>query len=171
VYEDSYVIVIRDAVRFRDGRHGPYVRFLRASPGTSAGVLPLLPDGRVMLIRHFRHASRRWQWEIPRGFPDGAADSATTARQELWEELGVRVGSVELLGRMDNDGSPDDIYLARLTELGSEWRLPDSAAEEGIDEARPVTLAELDEMISSGQVTDAHLLSAYALARAAGLLA
>jgi ADP-ribose pyrophosphatase len=171
VYEDPYVIVVRDAVRFRTGKRGAYIRFLGAETGTNAAVLPLLSDGRVLLIRHFRHHSRQWHWEIPRGFSEPGADGAATARQELWEEIGVRVEEVHLLGSLATDAEPDEIYLAELApESVAGPTLPAGATEEGIDELRLVTVAELGRMIAGGEIVDGYVLAAYAFGVASGRL-
>ncbi|HET8660296.1 MAG TPA: NUDIX hydrolase [Micromonosporaceae bacterium] len=170
-YEDPYFIVVRDAVRFPSGRRGAYVRFMGADPGTNAAVLPLLADGRVLLVRHFRHGSRQWHWEIPRGFSPPGADGATTARQEMLEETGVCVNDVLLLGRVCTDADFDEIYLASLPAGSADGLVRTAdAAEEGIDEVRLVTLGELNRMMTDGEIDDMYLLSAYALATAKGLL-
>lgn len=167
VYEDKYFIAVRDTVRFRDGRVGPYFRLLGAVDGVGAAALPMLADGRMLLVRHFRHEPRAWRWEIPRGFADPDDDGGpATAARELAEETGVAATRVDLLGSLDGA----EIYLARLDATDLPTALPDGAAEEGIDETRLVTPAELTAMLASGEITDAFLLAAYAFAAARGLL-
>ncbi|MEU8231554.1 NUDIX hydrolase [Actinoplanes sp. NPDC048967] len=170
IYEDSFVIGVRDAVRFRDGRMGPYIRVLGAVAGTGAAVMPVLPDGRIVLIRHFRHDPRSWRWEIPRGFAEPGADGVTTAGRELTEELGVPVGQVELLGRFANGAESDEIFLARLDvpELPAEGTR--DAFLEGIDDVRLVTREQLEAMMVAGEMTDSFTLAAYAFAVARGAL-
>jgi ADP-ribose diphosphatase len=169
IYEDSYVIAFRDAVRFRDGRLGPYIRLIKADLGTAALVLPMLADGRVVLVRHFRHELRAWQWEIPGGFAEAGADGATTAVRELEEELGVVVDAVDLLGTVAEEEGNDEIYLARFEADALPREAPAGAVEEGIDERRLVTWPELSAMIAAGEVTDGKVLAAFALATARGI--
>jgi ADP-ribose pyrophosphatase len=166
VFEDRFFIVLRDTVRFADGRVGPYIRMLGAADGTGAAVLPVLADGRVLLVRHFRHEQRDWCWEIPRGFPEPGEDGPATAARELAEEVGVRVTGLEVLGRL----GLDEICLARLAAADLPADLPAGAAEEGIDAIRLVTAGELTGMIAEGVVTDGFLLAAYAFATARGVL-
>lgn len=65
-------------------------------PGASA-VVPLLPNGNVVLIHQFRHAAGGFIYEIPAGKLDkGEAPEACAAR-EVEEEIGYRVGSLERL--------------------------------------------------------------------------
>jgi ADP-ribose pyrophosphatase len=166
LYEDDYILLVRDAVRFRSGRLGAYVRTMGADPGQGCAVLPVLPDGRLVLVRHFRHDSRRWHWEIPRGFAEPDADPVANARRELREEIGVEPAEVVQLGCLDGEGGPDVIFLARITEAPQ--RSPDE--DEGIDEVRLVTVAEFESMMRDGALTDGYALAAYAFARAGGLL-
>jgi ADP-ribose pyrophosphatase len=170
VYEDPYVMLVRDTVRFRDGHVGPYIRQFGTDPGTGAAVLPVLPDGRVVLIRHFRHGLRGWQWEIPRGFSEQGADGATTAARELAEEIGVDGVRIEFLGRIAADGSFDEIHLARLETASLPATLTADAATEGIDERRLCTPAELTAMIAAGEITDEYTLCAWAFATAKGYI-
>jgi ADP-ribose pyrophosphatase len=169
VYEDPYILLVRDAVRFRDGYVGSYIRQFGTDPGVGAAVLPVLPDGRIVLIRHFRHGLRDWQWEIPRGFAENGADGATTAARELAEEIGVEGATVELLGRIAADGAFDEIYLARLGAGALPAELSAEAATEGIDERRLCTRSALARMIAAGEVTDEYLLAAWAFAPAKGV--
>ncbi|MFC4150469.1 NUDIX hydrolase [Micromonospora mangrovi] len=170
IYEDRYVIIVRDAVRFLSGDLGPYIRSVPAVLGVGAAVLPVFADGRMLLVRHFRHELRTWQWEVPRGFAEPDADGAATAGRELEEEVGLSVEKVELLGRVASDGGADEIYLARLQASGPPDEIPLDAVREGIDERRLVTRQDLAAMIASGEVTDHYLLAAFAFATAKGLL-
>ncbi|MGQ0677537.1 MAG: NUDIX domain-containing protein, partial [Rhodospirillales bacterium] len=84
--EDHYIgFVLRDAVRFADGKAGLYNRV--AATGGIA-VLPIL-DNRIALIRIFRHALRAWSLEAPQGLMPPGADPAAEVRRELMEEMGA----------------------------------------------------------------------------------
>jgi len=174
VYEDPYILVVRDAVRFPAGNRGAYVRVVGARSGVGAAVLPVLSDGRLLLVHHFRHADRRWHWEIPRGFGEPGADGAATARREAEEELGCTVQTLVYLGAVNRnsgmDADRDEVFLATIDVAVFDAALSDAAAEEGIDEVRAVEPGPFRSMMISGDITDAYTLSAYALAIARQLL-
>ncbi|MEU0932905.1 NUDIX hydrolase [Embleya sp. NPDC005971] len=175
VYRDPYLMVVRDAVRFRSGRVGTYIRLVGGSAGPGAAVLPVLDDGRIVLINHFRHADRSWHWEIPRGFgdPDDASGEATAAR-EVREELGCPAVELSWLGAINTDsgmsGGRDVIHLARIAAAALPADPSGDGTEEGIDRIRVVTPDELRAMILDGEITDAYTLAAYAFALTRGLL-
>lgn len=165
VYEDRFIRVVRDAVRFGSGATGPYVRVVNASAASGCAILPVTTDGRVVLVSHFRHASRRWHWEIPRGFGDAGETPEVTARRELQEELGLEALRLEALGPVHIDAAePDELFLAQIE--GS----PVTEADEGIGEVRLVPYGQFLADVASGSVSDAYTLAAVARANALGLL-
>lgn len=167
VFEDQYGLAVRDAVRLPDGRLGTYVR--RLSPGNAPGVvvLPLL-GGDVLLVRNFRHATRRWHLELPRGFGTPGCTPEDDARRELWEEVGAVAGSLVDLGVVYPDtgvsATPTRLFLTEVDGYG----VP--ARDEGIAEIRPTPPAELAALISGGELTDGYTIAAYARAVLRGLL-
>lgn len=103
IYQDRYVTVVRDAVLFPSGVPGAYVRVCPSSDGVGAAILPVLSDGRIVLVRHFRHADRQWHWEVPRGFGEPGEQGDVTARREAEEELGCPARELIHLGAMEAD--------------------------------------------------------------------
>ncbi|MFF9060905.1 NUDIX hydrolase [Streptomyces sp. NPDC014882] len=174
VYRDAYFWLVRDAVRFADDRLGTYIRIVPAAASGGAAVLPVLADGHVVLLRHFRHADRAWHWEIPRGFGDPGEDGSGTATRELQEELGVHVGSLTYLGPVSPDTGlrvgTDHLYLAHLDGARPADAPAAGARAEGIDGYEAVSQEEFRSMVAGRLISDAYTLSAYALATARGLL-
>src|SRR6266404_2052316 len=58
-------------------------------PG-SVVILPLLPDGRILLVRQYRHATRQFLWELVAGRIDAGENVRQAAARELIEETGYR---------------------------------------------------------------------------------
>jgi 8-oxo-dGTP pyrophosphatase MutT (NUDIX family) len=56
-------------------------------------VVPLTEDGRLVMVRQWRHAAQCWSLELPGGVMDpGDADPVAAARRELLEETGYGGG-------------------------------------------------------------------------------
>lgn len=82
-----------------------------------AAVVPLLSDGRVLLLRQFRYPTGGWLWELPAGKLEAGEDPAHCARRELEEETGWRLATAA-------DGGPGE-----LESLGWIWSAPGYADE------------------------------------------
>ena len=109
------VTLRRDTVRMPDGVLAS--REVIEHPGAVA-VVALDPEGRVLLIRQYRHPAAAQLWEIPAGLRDVAGEPLVeTARRELLEEAGCRAGDWHVL--TDSLNSPGisterlRIFLAR----------------------------------------------------------
>ena len=81
-------------------------------------VVPLLDDGRVVLVRQYRAACDRHLLEIPAGKRDVAGEPPEqAARRELAEEVGYRAGRAAGLARFYNSAGFSDefshVFLAR----------------------------------------------------------
>ncbi|MFC6082882.1 NUDIX domain-containing protein [Sphaerisporangium aureirubrum] len=91
-------------------------------PG-SVAVLALDDEGRVLLLRQYRHPPRKLLWELPAGIRDVPGEPLVDcAARELAEEAGYRAKTWHtLLDILTSPGMSDErirIFLARdLTEL------------------------------------------------------
>ena len=63
-------------------------------------VVPLTPEGHVVLVRQFRHGNRRVSLEIPGGMIDAGETPEAAGLRELREETGYVAGRISLLGRV-----------------------------------------------------------------------
>ncbi len=85
-------------------------------PG-GAAVVALDSDGRVCLLRQFRHAAGGWLVELPAGKLDGGEPALDCARRELQEEAGMQAGRWDKLGEyFSSPGVLTEVihlYLAR----------------------------------------------------------
>jgi len=92
-------------------------------PG-SVLLVPILPDGQVVLLRQYRYVLKRWCWEIPAGSVDERCQESTekAARRELLEEIGGVCDHLQLIGTFyTNNGLSTEectVYLAQNVLLG-----------------------------------------------------
>jgi ADP-ribose pyrophosphatase len=63
----------------------------------SVVVLPILPDGRVLLVEQYRHAVRRSLWELVAGGIEKGETPRRAAARELQEETGYRAATLKTL--------------------------------------------------------------------------
>lgn len=63
----------------------------------SVVIVPHLSDGRLVLVRQYRYAVRRFLWELVAGGLERGETPPAAARRELLEETGYRARRVKLL--------------------------------------------------------------------------
>jgi ADP-ribose pyrophosphatase len=166
-YEDPYILVIRDRVRFPNGSVGSYLRIASTSELTGAAGTVMVPlwEEYVVFVRIFRHATRSWEWELPRGFQDPAITEADNARKETLEELGVSSNWVERIGGFNaNTGLMTGIigvYQVSLETDPTTSGRPQS--EESITHFEKVLASDLSTWIASGKTRCGITLAALAL--------
>ena len=134
-------------------RHGPCVV-----------VIPILDDGRVVMIRQFRHSVGRDLWELPAGNVDEGESVEAAAFRECEEETGLAPGHVEKLGALfpAPGYSDEEMFFFRASGLrpppGDSPHKPD---EDEAIEVHPMTVADAKAMAGRGDVVD--LKTAYGL--------
>nr|WP_179389039.1 NUDIX hydrolase [Psychromicrobium silvestre] len=142
-----------------------------AHPGAVA-VLVLDDDGRVLLLRQYRHPVRASLWEIPAGLLDvEGEDFQVAAARELAEEADLLAADWKLLLDVYNSaGSSSEavrIYLARGISEVPEVDRHQRTAEESEIALRWVPLQEAVAAVLAGQLHSFSAVSAV-LAAAAG---
>lgn len=167
VYQDQYLFLLRDAVRFPDGSVGTYIRFVDRYPGALGVVILPMYQRQILLIKHFRHATRTWHFEVPRGFGiEGSTEE--NARRELEEEIGATASRVVSLGLMHPDTGMSSQQVALFyADVASYGQIE---AEEAITELLPTPVTEFERMIRENEITDGFTLTVYARAKVHGLL-
>jgi ADP-ribose pyrophosphatase len=158
VHADPWVMMVVDPVVMPDGRLGRYGRLVTTIDAEGVAVLPVTADGRVLLLRHWRHATQSWHLEIPRGFGEIGASSERQAEAELSEELDVS-GVMVPLGHLH----PDTGMLASRVALFAARVAADArpAHREGLASVVEMTTAHFEDAILDGQVTDPFAICAW----------
>jgi ADP-ribose pyrophosphatase len=126
-------------------------------PG-SVVVLPVLPDGRIVLIRQFRYAAKQYLWELVAGRIDGGETPKVAAARELIEETGYRAKRF----RVFLDVFPTPGFLEERMFILLAEGLTAGEAEPEEDEkivSRAYNRKELEEMIGGGKLRDAKSIA------------
>lgn len=166
VYQDEYLAILRDPVKFPDGQFGTYIRVLQQqenNPGVA--ILPLC-KGKIVLIEHYRHATQGWHWEVPRGFGE-SADSEQNARSEMREELLAECEKLEPLGFVHtNSGLLSERVHLFYAEISKFSR---GEKKEPIRSIQSFCVDEVVAKLASGEITDSFTMAAVSLAKWKGM--
>lgn len=171
VFNDPYVVILRDLVEFPGGFRNGYIRLYNRAylEGGAAGVV-MLPEmnGKLLLMHQFRHATRSWHWEIPRGFGEPRVQAEDQARAEIEEEISGEIAELTNLGLYFNntglEGNPIYLFLAKMSSVG------EPKLKFGVDKFIWVSVPELEKMIADGEITDGFTIAAYTRAKLKGLI-
>jgi len=123
VAEDQYWMWVRDAVYFPGGVMGTYERIFWKTGllgPSGAVILPVINNTKVVVNINFRHATRSWELELPRGGRNLEESAEEAAVRELKEETGCLVNKLTLLGSMAPDsgiiGGTVPVYLGTVNK-------------------------------------------------------
>ena len=151
VFEGRVFGVRRDSVLEPGGVK--VTREIVTHPG-SVVVLPVFPDGRILMIRQYRHSVRQYLWELVAGSKDPGESFATGARRELLEETGYTARRMrKLLDLFPTPGFVSEnmvIFLAEGLKVGK----AQPEADEKIV-TRIFSLREIESWIRAGKIRDA----------------
>jgi len=155
VFKGKVFSVFRDEVIEPTG-----VRTMRevvTHPG-SVVVLPVLPDGKIVLVRQYRHATGQYLWELVAGRMEKGEDPKSGAARELIEETGYRAKRFTLF--LDLFPTPGFLAERMYLLLAEGLTLGEAQPEE--DEklvVRTYSKKQLEEMIRTRKMRDAKSIA------------
>lgn len=153
IKQDKYWLWINDACLFPNGSKGVYGRILWVKSLNSCPavvVMPVTPTGKIIVICNFRHATRSWEIELPRGAINVGEAIEAAAKRETMEETGMLVDHLLLLGEMPPDTGLTNtivpVFLAQVVDK------QDSQQEESeaIEEILSLTVQEIKQAFLLG---------------------
>jgi ADP-ribose pyrophosphatase len=171
ILDDPFFIVFRDLVEFPDGTKRGYSRVVNRADlegGQGVVVMPVLDD-KLLLLRQFRHPTRSWHFEFPRGYGEPGISPEENAAKELYEETGGTASRLTPIGKLHSnsgfEATPVSLFMASLASIGE----PEAA--EGISSFEWLSCRQFEEWVATGKVTDCFSIAAYSQAKFQGLLA
>ncbi len=162
IFDGHLLHVRRDTVRLPNGRTA--IREWITHPGASA-VIPLLPDGRIILVRQYRYPMQQITLEIPAGKLDVEGEEPLAcAKRELKEETGYTARQYEKLTMIATTVgfSNECIHIYAAKDLTPGEQCPDE--DEFINLVK-VPMEAACEMIQDGRIMDAKSITAILMLR------
>jgi ADP-ribose pyrophosphatase len=169
VYENRWMRVREDQIRYRDGATGIYGVVVKSN---FVVVAPLDAEGNLHLVEQYRYPIGQRSWEFPQGAWEGKpdADPLELARGELREETGLDAGEIIHAGHLHQAcgyaTQSYNIYLAK--NLRRVENKLEHTEQDLIARAFPV--AAVLDMVGQGQIKDASTVASLGLLRLKGLL-
>ncbi|HEY2840199.1 MAG TPA: NUDIX hydrolase [Pirellulales bacterium] len=148
--------VLRRTHTLPDGRQ--HAREVIEHPG-AVGIVPMVDDDHVCLIRNFRVAVGRWLIEVPAGTLEPGEPPLVTASRELIEETGFRAGQITPLCELLF--SPGILHERMHLFLATQLTPGETRLEIGEQIERLITpWEEALSMIERGEIEDAKTVAA-----------
>lgn len=156
-YEGTVLKVYCDHMEFENGNTA---KFDYIHHDGAAAVVPVMDDGRIIMVRQYRNALDRYTLEIPAGkLDDPKEPGIDCATRELEEETGYKSHDLEWLITVRTTvalcNEKIEIFVAKNL-IPSKQNLDE---DEYID-VKAYTVDELKEKIYSGEIEDSKTISA-----------
>jgi ADP-ribose pyrophosphatase len=136
--------------------------FYRIESPNGILVLAITNDGKIILVRQFRHAIRRMTLEFPAGTIDGMESPEKAAARELHEETGYRSSRLLSLGSghlmVNRFCAKGHLFLAQDCQLDR------TAQTQGNEEVQLVSPEEFKDLVLAGEFEHIPALSLLSLA-------
>ncbi|MGE5473134.1 MAG: NUDIX domain-containing protein [Ignavibacteriales bacterium] len=160
IYKGYIISLEKIAVELPDGRISN--RDVVRHPGASM-VIPVMDDGKIIMVRQYRKAIEKASLEMPAGKLDAGEEPLACAKRELEEETGYIAQTFKHLATTDSaPGFTDEhiyIYLARGLKPGKMNLDSDEFIEN-----ETYSIDELINMVLCGKITDAKTINGVFLA-------
>lgn len=154
--EDPYWLWVRDGVIFPTGARGTYNRIIWKREITDevprVAILPVLPNGKIVLNLNYRHALRKWVLEIPRGYKRFHESNEDAVKRQLKEETGYTIASLSQLGSVSPDSGSLSASMPIYYALLGSRALSNQDYTEAILRLEEFSLEDLKKIYAEGSI-------------------
>lgn len=168
--DSAYYRVRRDTVRLPDGTiYADY--FVNEAAGW-ATIFSLTADGKIILVRQYKHGIGRIVLELPAGKIEEGETPEEAIRRELEEETGYQVGDITFMGKLivDPSNSTGSVWIY-FAEGAKPTGRQDTANAREIVEVVLLTPAEVIDSLRKGDISvQGHVAAIYLVCDRLGLL-
>lgn len=162
LHENPWSIYKHDTYEKPDGSTGDYYYIESAG---MVKIIPVLPDGRIVLALQHRYLQDKQSIEFPAGGLVNGESPSDAATRELREETGYDIEELSKVGTFEPSNGKNKneahVYIAQLQEVQGD-QLLDSTEDIEILYRRP---DEVEDMIRRGDIWDGPTLAAWAIVR------
>ncbi|MGN0406190.1 MAG: NUDIX hydrolase [Bariatricus sp.] len=156
MYQGAIVDVYRDYMQFSNGNteEWDYIHHRGA-----AAVVPVMDDGRIIMVRQYRNALERFTLEIPAGALDDPDEPGLNcSARELEEETGYRSENLEWLITLRTTvafcNERIEVYVAKNLVPSKQHLDPNEFVNVELH-----TVDELKQMIFAGEIEDSKTVA------------
>lgn len=154
LHEGRHFSFLQDEVELPNGLKT--YRDIVRHPGAVA-IVPVLPDGRIVLVRQYRYAAGKPLLEIPAGTLEEGEDPLECARRELKEETGYEGSELTaILSCYMAPGYSDEVI--HFFEAGGLREVGMSPEEDESIEVEVYEIGEITRMIEENIIEDAKTI-------------
>ena len=156
-YQGTVLKVYKDHMKFSNGNTEDW-DFIHHDG--AAAVIPVMDDGKILMVKQYRNALERDTLEIPAGkLDDPDEEGIVCASRELKEETGYSSDDLEWLLTIRTTvafcNERIEVFVARNLIPGEQH-----LDEDEFVDIRRYTFEELNDMIFSGKITDSKTIAA-----------
>lgn len=125
-------------------------------------IVPVLDDGRIVLIRNFRYTVDQELWELPAGTREAGEKTMETAARELEEETGYRADKLTPLAEFYTSPGilTEKMYAFIATGLENVGQKLEPGERITVE---PIECKNVERMLMVGDIQDGKTLAALGL--------
>jgi ADP-ribose pyrophosphatase len=144
-----------------DPRNGRAHDFFVIEAPDWINVIPLTPDGHVVLIEQYRHGTGELTLEIPGGMVDEGESPRETAEREMLEETGYTAREFIALGSLHPNPAIQNNRIHTFLALDAEFKRAPVFESTEHTIVRLFPLTEVPRLIAEGRITHALVVAGF----------